>query len=141
MPPAAKRRGPRATLVALDPTARLEVPIDHLDEAVQEQVLALVPFVGGVRSTFARQWPAPGVEQGRPGHYTRTYPFPDCWPLHPELVTEFGQLRRWTTLIERGEVAPAAVLAQLAALDAHTTRPTATADQRADLPVTAADLT
>jgi hypothetical protein len=69
-----------------------------------ERVLALVPFVAGLEATFARQWPAIGVEQGRPGHFTRTWPFPDCWPLHPELVMEFAWLRSWTTAVETGDV-------------------------------------
>jgi hypothetical protein len=103
-----KRRGPRITLIPPDPSATLDADLAHLDVAAQERVIALAPFVGGVRNTFARQWPAQGVEQGRPGHYTRTYPFPDCWPLHSELVTEFHLRRQWTTVIESGEIEPAA---------------------------------
>jgi hypothetical protein len=103
-----KRRGPRITLIPPDPSATLDADVTHLDHVAQERLIALLPFVGGVRNTFARQWPAQGVEQGRPGHATRTYPFPDCWPLHPELVTEFGLLRQWTTVIESGEIEPAA---------------------------------
>jgi hypothetical protein len=102
--PSRKRESPRITLIPLDPTAKLAANIRHLDTASQERITALVPFVGGLRSTFARQWPARGVDQGRPGHHTRTYPFPDCWPLHPELVTEFALLRRWTSVIESGEL-------------------------------------
>ena len=62
----------------------LAAKIDHLEEAAKEQILALVPLVVGLRATFARQWPAHGVNQGRPAHFTRAWPFPECWPLHEE---------------------------------------------------------
>jgi hypothetical protein len=68
-----------------------------------------VPFVGGLRSLFARQWPALGMEQGRPGQFTRTYPFPECWPLHAGLVLEFALLRTWTTVSETGEIELSAI--------------------------------
>jgi hypothetical protein len=100
----ARRRATGIELVALDPSAQLAVDIGHLDEATKERVIALAPFVAGLRTLFARQWPAPGVDQGRPGHSTRTYPFPECWPLHPGLVVEFALLRRWTAVIESGEI-------------------------------------
>jgi hypothetical protein len=100
-----KRQGPCIPLVSLDGDATLTTRIDHLvEESAKERVLALVPFVAGLRSTFARQWPAEGVEQGRPGHFIRTWPFPDCWPLHPELMLEFAWLRSWTTAVETGDV-------------------------------------
>jgi hypothetical protein len=82
----------------------LAAKIDHLEEAAKERILALVPFVAGLRATFAREWPAPGVHQGRTGHSTRAWPFPECWPLHPELVLEFTGLRSWTTAVESGDV-------------------------------------
>jgi hypothetical protein len=106
------RGGRRATgieLVPLDPAAQLAVDIDHLDHATQERITALVPFVAGLRTLFARQWPAAGVDQARPGHATRTYPFPDCWPLHPVLVVEFGLVRTTTNVIESGEIELSAI--------------------------------
>jgi hypothetical protein len=99
-----KRQGPRIPLVALDEGATLTARIDSLEESAKERVLGLAPFVAGLRTTFARQWPAQGVEQGRPGQSARTWPFPDCWPLHPELVMEFAWLRSWTAAVETGDV-------------------------------------
>jgi hypothetical protein len=103
-----KRSGPPIRLVTLDRSARLLVAIDHLPTAEQEEIMALVPYVGGVKALFARQWPAAGVHQGRPGHYTRGFPFADCWPLHSELVLEFMSSRRWTADLESGGLAPGA---------------------------------
>ena len=85
--------------------ARLQVSICHLPEEEQERIIALLPFAGGLRIAFAREWPAAGVDQGRPGHFTRTYPWADCWPLHGAVVIEFSQLRIWTELFEAGEFA------------------------------------
>ena len=104
-----RRRATGIELVPLDSAARLGVDIEHLDDASRERITALVPFVGGLRSLFARQWPAPGVEQGRPGQSARTYPFPECWPLHSGLVLEFALLRTWTTVIESGEIELSAI--------------------------------
>lgn len=105
MPPKTQKRpGPRIALVELDHAATLAVNIDHLEESAKERILALLPFVAGLRATFARQWPAQGVQQGRPGQYTRAWPFPECWALHPELVMEFAWLRSWTTAVETGDV-------------------------------------
>jgi hypothetical protein len=91
-------------LVPVDTDATVTTKLDGLDEPGRERVLALAPFVAGLRATFARQWPAQGVEQGRPGQSARTWPFPECWPLHPELVMEFAWLRSWTAAVETGDV-------------------------------------
>ena len=61
----------------------------------RSRAAAPLPFVGGLRRTFATQWPAPGVD---PINYWP--PFPECWPLHPELVAEFAMLERWTSTVE-----------------------------------------
>src|SRR5512135_58065 len=102
--PGGQRRAPPVRLITPDPSARLRVSIEHLPEADQERITASVPFVGGLRTAFAREWPASGVDQGRPGHFTRTYPWAECWPLHEALVTDFRLLRIWTELLESGEL-------------------------------------
>lgn len=104
MPPS-ERRAPPVRLITPDPSARLRVSIDHLADDEQERITAALPFVGGLRIEFSREWPAAGVDQGRPGHFTRTYPWAECWPLHGALVTEFSLLRAWTEVLESGEVA------------------------------------
>lgn len=103
--PAGQRRAPPVRLITPDPSARLRVAIDHLPEAEQERITALLPFVGGLRIEFSRESQAPGVDQGRPGHFTRTFPFAECWPLHRAPVTNFSQLRVWTEVLESGELA------------------------------------
>ena len=102
--PGGQRLAPPVRLITPDPSARLRVSIDHLPETEQERIIALLSFVGGLRVAFSREWPASGVDQGRPGHFTRTFPWADCWPLHPSLVTEFSQLRVWTGVCESGEL-------------------------------------
>ncbi len=62
--PRGKRKGPQLALIPLDTSAKVPAGIDHLDEASTERIIALVPWVGGLRTTFGRQWPARGVEQG-----------------------------------------------------------------------------
>jgi hypothetical protein len=76
--PTRKRQGPRLPLIPLHHGAALAAKIDHLEETAKEQILALVPFVADLRATFARQWPAHGVNQGRPAHFTRAWPFPSA---------------------------------------------------------------
>ncbi len=102
--PRGHRRAPGVQLIVPDPSAKLLVSIDHLPEAEQDQITAVVPWVAGLRAARSREWPARGVSQGRPGHYPRTYPCPECWPLHPDLVMEFIMLRIWTEAIESGEL-------------------------------------
>ena len=106
------RRAPRIPLIVPDPSARLLVPIEHLPAAQQERIISLAPYVGGLRTHFSTEWPAPGVSQGRPGEFTRTYPFADCWPYHPVLVGEFSFTRLWMEMLESGELELAAYMAE-----------------------------